>query len=111
MQLPDEEIQQLFDDLEAAAAAFGKAKALRIGKEEARKVTKNELMLVAEANGNHTISKQERFAYSHPTYKQIVKDLVAAVENEAIREYACKIIEMKWETWRSIGANMRAARG
>lgn len=110
MQLPDEELQQLFDELETAAQLYAKAKANRFGLEEQRKIVKNELMLVAEATGEKTVSRQERFAYSHPTYRGIVAQLVSAIEKEATSEYACKLIEMRWESFRTLSANMRAAR-
>lgn len=108
--LPDEAIQELFDKLETAALSYAKAKALRFGLEEQRKITKNQLMLVAEAEGERTITRMERFAYSHVTYKEIVDLLVKAIEDEASKEYACKLVEMRWETFRTLSANMRAAR-
>lgn len=110
MNIPDSEIQELFDQLEAASLAYAKAKALRFGLEEQRKITKNQLMLVAEAEGDKTITRQERSAYSNPVYQGIVNRLVAAIEDETGKEYACKLIEMKWDTFRTISANMRAAR-
>lgn len=110
MQLPDEELEELFTALQTAAHEYGVAKAKRIGLEDQRKVTKNQLMLTAEAEGQRSRDKQERFAYTHPQYRHIVDKLVAAIEAEVDAEYACKIIEMRWESWRSIGANMRASR-
>lgn len=110
MQLPDEELEALFEELSAAALRYGKAKAARIGLEEQRKIRKNQLMLTAEATGQKSRDKQERYAYTHPTYKATVDKLLNAIEEETDAEYACKIIEMRWESWRSIGANMRAAR-
>lgn len=108
--VPDELVQDLLERLEAASVRYAEAKAERIGLEELRKVTKAELMAVAEAEDVRTITKQERFAYSHPTYGQIVKKLKAAIKREIVEEYACKLVEMEWETWRTVNANQRAAR-
>lgn len=110
MQLPDEELERLFDELRDAAAEYGKAKARRFGLEELRKIRKNQLMVTAEATGAKSRDKQERFAYTHPTYKLVVDDLLDAIETETTAEYRCKLVEMRWESWRTIGANMRAAR-
>lgn len=110
MQLPDDELERLFEELKAAAADFAGAKARRFGLEEQRKIRKNELMLVAEASGAKSRDRQERYAYTHPTYKLTVDKLLKAIEEEVNAEYAVKLVEMRWESWRSIGANMRAAR-
>lgn len=107
--LPDDFVQELLEQLEEKGKAYARKKAERTGLEEERKITKNELMNVAEAEDVRTITKQERFAYSHPTYRRIVDRLIKAVEEEALAEYALKLIEMQFEAWRTINANERAA--
>jgi len=107
--LPDEFVQELMESLESKARVYAKAKANRAGLEEDRKITKNELMMVAEADDVHTITKQERFAYSHPTYRAIVNRLKKAIEDEVNAEYDCKLAELQFEAWRTINANERAA--
>jgi hypothetical protein len=110
--LPDDYIQGVLDDLHDKAAIYGKAKAKRIGLEEQRKITKAQLMKVCEVSQNITsAAHQEREAYAHPTYLSIVKQLEVAVEAEVTAEYDCKLLEMQWESWRSINASLRAAGG
>ncbi|MDH4172121.1 MAG: hypothetical protein OEW90_01850 [Betaproteobacteria bacterium] len=107
--LPDEFVQSLLDNLDTKGKVYARRKAERTGLEEERKITKNELMNVAEAEDVRTITKQERFAYSHPTYRAIVTRLIKAVEEEALAEYELKLIDMQFEAWRTINANERAA--
>lgn len=107
--IPDEYVQELLDEIEESAAEFAVAKGQTVGLKEGRKIMKAQLMGVAEANGVKSVSKQEQFAYSHPTYRAAVDRLVEAIEREANLEYRCKIVEMKWESWRTLNANARRA--
>lgn len=109
-QLPDEYLSDLFDRLEAAAQDYAIAKAERFGLAEHRKILKNQMMMVAEAEGRKSHVAQERFAYTHPTYIQLVDDLTKAIKRETDLEYACKLIEMEWGSQRTHSANLRAAR-
>lgn len=108
--LPDEYVQQLFDELQGAARRHARAKALAEGLREDRKITKAQLMSVAEADGVGSIAARETFAYSHPNYKAIVVKLREAIEQETLSQYECKLIELRFEAWRTISANERAAR-
>lgn len=107
--LPDDFLQELFDEMETGAQAYAKAAALAEGLREDRKVTKNMLMLVAEAEGTHTITKQERFAYTHPSYRIIIDQLKGAIEAEALTRYKMKMFELRFEAWRSLNSNARIA--
>lgn len=108
MRLPDEYVQQLIDDLEVASQDYARAKAEADGLRELRKVTKAQLMSVAEAEGNGSIARQEVYAYGHPTYRAILERLRTAIEDETLRQYQCKLAELKFEAWRTISANQRA---
>lgn len=109
-QLPDEYLSALFDRLEEASHKYALAKAKRFGLAEQRKIVKNQLMLVAEAAGHKSHAKMEIHTYTNPIYIALVADLVKAIEEETDLEYACKLVELEFEGWRSHGANMRAAR-
>jgi len=109
MDLPDTYVQELMEEMESASVLYARAKALAEGLREDRKITKAQLMNVAESEGVAAYSRQEVFAYSHPTYRRIVKDLRQAIEDETLKQYKCKMCELKFEAWRTISANTRAA--
>lgn len=109
--VPDEEVQALFDDLETAGAAHARAKAAAEGLKEDRKITKSQLMNIAEAEGVRSISQREVFAYSHPTYKAVVAKLVKAIEEEALADYKYRLADVAIQAWRTWSADTRAARG
>lgn len=107
--LPDDFVQALLEEMEQAGQAHALAKARLKGLEEGRKIQKAQLMKVAEATGLTSMTRQESFAYAHPQYKLTVDQLVAAVQDEADKHYAYKLIEVRWESWRTLNANERAA--
>ena len=107
--LPDEFVQQLVENFEEAGKARAMAKARLRGLEEDRKILKAQLMKVAEAQGTTSITRQEAFAYSHQQYTRLRDNLVEAVEEESLRDYECRLCEIKFEAWRSINANERQA--
>ena len=107
--LPDEYVQQLMNELDETSQTYAKKKAMAEGLREDRKVTKAQLMSVAEAEGYSSLAKQEVFAYGHPTYKAILDKLRVAIEEEALWSYKCKMCELRFEAWRTISANTRAA--
>ena len=107
--LPDEFVQELLDGMETMGRTYALAKARRAGLEEQRKMKKNELMVVAEEGEDiRQFNKQERFAYSHPAYRAVVDEYVAAVQAEAEAEYALELFRMRFEAWRTVSANDRA---
>jgi len=109
VKLPDEFVQQLVEDFENSGKAHAYARAKLKGLEEGRKMTKAALMNVARDAGITASARQESYAYSHPRYKEIVDELVKAVERESLLHYECRLCEIKFEAWRSINANERQA--
>ena len=67
---------------------FAKAKAKRVYLEEFRKSKKALLMKDALRNGIEAANAQEREAYSHPEYLELLDGLAAATEIEE---------ELKWK--------------
>lgn len=108
-QLPDEFIQECLDDIDKLSVLYATAKAEMEGLREDRKITKSQLMLVAEAEGVKGRDRQEVFAYTHPTYGAIVRRLKVAIRESVRLEYQLKLAELRWESWRSINANQRQA--
>ena len=99
----------MLNDMEAAAEAHAAARGRLVYMQERRKILKNMLMAVAEATGERTQTRQERYAYTNPQYTTHIEQLRAAVEDEAYKAGKVKLCEARWESWRSLNASVRAA--
>lgn len=108
--LPDELVQQLLENIETASKPYAKAKALVTSLEELRKSTKAGLMKMARALGEATSREAaEAWAYTHENYQDVVKRLVAAIEDEVLEQTKFQNSEREWESWRTLCANERSA--
>lgn len=88
---------------------FSLAKANRVYLEQFRKSKKALLMKEAERGDTKlSAAAQEREAYAHPEYIEVLKGLKEAVEEESLCYHTIKIIEMRFETWRTKAATRRA---
>lgn len=90
------------------APAYAKAKSDRVYLEEFRKTKKALLMCAAEKDGHKSAAAQEREAYAHPEYVQLLEGLRAAVEEEEKYRWLMVAASAKIEAWRTIEANRRA---
>lgn len=90
------------------APLYAKAKSERIFLEEFRKSKKALMMREAELAGHKTGAMQEREAYAHPEYIQVLEGLRAAVEEEERLRWLIVGAQAKIEAWRTIEANRRA---
>jgi len=90
------------------APLYAKAKSDRVYLEEFRKSKKALLMRVAEEAGHKSAVAQEREAYSHPEYMQLLEGLRDAVEQEEKYRWLIVAAQAKIEAWRTIEANRRA---
>lgn len=109
MQLPDEHLQELFDDIAAKGREHARAKALVTSLTELRKITKNQLMkMMAEVHGVRGREKLEMEAYTHPQYRLVVDKLAKAIEDEVNKAVEHQNAERAWESWRTLCANERA---
>jgi len=90
------------------APLYAKAKSDRIYLEEFRKSKKALLMREAEQAGHKTGAMQEREAYAHPGYLELLEGLRAAVEEEEKFRWLMVAAQAKIEAWRTIEANRRA---
>jgi hypothetical protein len=79
---------------------YAKAKAQRVFLEEFRKSKKallmKEAMLKFEA-----VNAQEREAYSHPEYQELLKGLAAAIEVEEELKWKLEAARMRVDCWRT----------
>jgi hypothetical protein len=87
---------------------FAKAKATRVYLEEFRKSKKALLMKDALANGIEAANAQEREAYSHPEYQQLLKDLQTSIEVEEQLKWMMEAARMRVDIWRTEEATARA---
>ena len=87
------------------ATPFAQAKAQRVYLEEFRKSKKAILMQGSEEKA---AVSQERDAYAHPDYIQLLEGLRAAVEVEETLRWQLVAAQARVEVWRSEEASNRA---
>lgn len=96
-------------ELRQVSEEYSKAEAERQYLMEFRKSKKAILMAEAErTNPSMPIGKQERYAYSHPEYIELLEGLQVAIERAISLKHRIQVITMRFEQWRSIKATERA---
>ena len=93
------------DYIIANARTFAKAKAERVYLEEFRKSKKAILM---KRSLEETIGAQEREAYAHDEYQELLKGLRQAIETEEKLRWDLIAAQARVEIWRTEQANLRA---
>ena len=89
------------------SADYAKAKSQRVFLEEFRKSKKALLMKDALANGIEAANAQEREAYAHPEYQELLKGLAEAIEKEELLKWNLEAARMRTDIWRTEQANNR----
>ena len=89
------------------APKYAEAKAQRIYLEEFRKTKKALLMKDAMARGIDSAVAQEREAYAHYEYADLLKGLMVAIEKEETLKWMLTAAQMKADIWRSEQASER----
>jgi biotin carboxylase len=89
------------------APKYAKAKSERIYLEEFRKTKKALLMKVAMEAGYESAAAQEREAYAHPEYQELLRGLAVAIEQEETLKFMLTAAQMRSEVWRTESANER----
>jgi hypothetical protein len=89
------------------APVYAKAKAQRIYLEEFRKTKKALLMKDALSRGIDSAVAQEREAYAHIEYADLLKGLMVAIEQEETLKWKLTAAQMKADIWRSEQASER----
>ncbi|MFZ9066236.1 MAG: hypothetical protein ACO23R_02570 [bacterium] len=76
---------------------------------EFRKSKKAMLMVECESNDpTASIAKQERYAYAHQEYLELIDGLRVATEQAARLKHEMSVWQMRFETWRTQQATNRA---
>ena len=95
-------------DLERVTQEFAQAEAERQYLMEFRKSKKAILMAEAEQTSpSMPIAKQERYAYSHPEYLELLEGLKVAIEKAVLLRHKIQVMNMRFEQWRSKQATLR----
>jgi hypothetical protein len=89
------------------AGKYAKAKAQRIYLDEFRRSKRALLMQDAELHGYETSAAQERQAYSHPEYQQLLEGLKEAITVEETLRWQLIAAQIKVDIWRTEQANNR----
>jgi hypothetical protein len=103
MKAPYKAIEFILDN----APKYAQAKAQRMYLEEFRKTKKALLMKEAMARGIDSAAAQEREAYSHYEYADLLKGLMVAIEKEETLKWMLTAAQMKADIWRSEQASER----
>jgi len=96
------------DFMIANAKKYAQAKANRVYCEEYRKTMKAELCKEALVAGFEAVNAQEREAYSHPDYKEHLKAIKQAIEEEERLRWMLVAAQARIDVWRSLEASNRA---
>lgn len=89
------------------AQRYAHAKGQRVFLEEFRKTKKALLMKDAMQMGFESAVAQEREAYAHPEYQELLKGLAVAIEEEETLKWKLTAAQMKSDIWRSEQASER----
>ena len=90
------------------SAKYAKAKSQRVYLEEFRKTKKALLMKDALAQGIEAANAQEREAYAHPEYQELLTGLAQAIEIEEKLKWHLEAARMRCDIWRTEEASNRA---
>jgi len=86
---------------------YAEAKANRVYLEEYRKSKKALLMREAELAGHKTAATQEREAYAHKDYIELLEGLKSAIEQEESLRWLIVAAQAKVSVWQTIEATRR----
>ena len=99
------DVFRCLDFIRDNAKKYAEAKANRVFLEEWRKTLKARLM--AQQLGD-PVNAQERHAYAHSEYAELLEGLKVAIEQEENLRWKLIAAQAKIEVWRSLSANQRA---
>ena len=104
----DESIERRLHEIGALAKEYATAHAKVVYLSEFRKSKKAILMRGAERAGVKSVSAQEREAYAHTEYLELLIGLQAATEEKERLRWELEITRMRFDAWRTRQANERA---
>jgi hypothetical protein len=105
----EKEREEFFLNIAEVSKRHAEAEAEKSYLMEYRKSLKSLLMIKAEKeDAKMPIAKQERYAYSHPDYQELLDGLKVAVEKSVRYRHQFTVMQMDFEAWRSKNARERA---
>ena len=108
--MSNEKIEQLLVEFRDAGDNYSTAKAHLVYVEDFKKSKIAILMKEAQRLGIQTASGQEREAYAHKVYLELLDAIKSATETESKLKFLLRRIEMEIEVWRTTQANERMER-
>lgn len=101
-----------FSELENLAKEYSAAEAERVYLQEFRKSKKALLMKQYEAShASASVAAQEREAYAHEEYIEVIKGLQIATEKALRIKFQMDVVKIRFECWRTKQATLRAEMG
>lgn len=98
-----------FADLEKVAEQYAEAEAQRVFLTEFKKSKKAMLMQLFEVSDKKmSAAAQEREAYAHHEYVEVIEGLKVATEKALKLKFKMEVMRMRFETWRTKQATLRA---
>jgi len=105
----DDDVEKALSFLRRNANVAAKARADRLYLEEFKKTKKAMLMQqAAEGNPSMTIGLQEREAYAHPEYLELLEGYRVAIENDEKARFGVLAAQITIDAWRTQESNQRA---
>ena len=111
----DDDVEKALAFLRRNANVAAKARADRLYLEEFKKTKKALLMQQAagkvgsaEGNPSMTIGVQEREAYAHPEYLELLEGYRVAIENDEKARFGVLAAQITIDAWRTQESNQRA---
>jgi hypothetical protein len=92
------------DFIYKTAPKYAAAKSQRVYLEEFRKSKKALLM---KSCGESSIAAQEREAYAHPEYQELIAGIRVATEEEEVLRWSMVAAQARLDIWRTQSANNR----
>lgn len=108
--MDDEQKEYALHEIREKIERFAVSKSNRVGLEEMKKIMRARLMKAAELEGHTSVSAQEREAYAHPDYLEIIEGLKAATYEETKLWWELQVLQNQFEAWRTRQANARVER-
>jgi hypothetical protein len=106
--ITNQQIEQRLAELRETSRQFAKAKSEMEYLEHFRKSKHALLMREAEKLGFKTAAAQEREAYAHPEYQQLLEGLKIATELSERSRWELEIARMGIDLWRTKESSIRA---
>jgi hypothetical protein len=106
--MDDAKIEHRMQELREKAGELANAQAMRYQLDHARKAVLAISMKSAEKYGHKSVAAQEREAYASAEYDQWLHGSTEAVRRHERLRLEFKVIELRFEAWRTMQSTRRA---